>query len=159
MKNILLGSLIFTLLAAAVVLFGVYKNTITKVPPLIPTARLTLGDTTLKVAVADTEDKRVRGLSGQPSLPKGSGLLFSFPDSQTHGIWMKDMHFPIDIIWFDENFTIVDIQASAHPDSYPKVFTPQVNARYILETQAGFSEVHHLLVGENAVFSEVPSDF
>lgn len=148
---------VFTLallaLLAGVGLQVLYRDTVKEVvvpDMLTPTSILTINATAISVAVADTEDLRVRGLSLQPSLPEDTGLLFIFPQSGMHGIWMRNMKFPIDIIWFDEDFRIIDIHHTVTPDSYPEVFTPKLDARYIVEVSAGFSEKHHISVGDTA---------
>ena len=71
----------------------------------IPTATsLFIGDAKIYIEIAKTTAELTRGLSGRPTLAENSGLFFIFPNSGIHGIWMKDMDFPIDIIWLDENY-------------------------------------------------------
>ena len=78
----------------------VQKNEATRagksVQPVQPDM-IRFGDATLSIEIADTADERIRGLSGRPSLPEGTGLLFIFDTQGLHGIWMKDMSFPIDM--------------------------------------------------------------
>lgn len=97
--------------------------------------------------VADTEMLRAKGLSGQNSLGDNKGMLFVFTEPGLHGFWMKDMYFQIDIIWFDENYQIVDVWERALPDSYPKVFIPRLKAKFVLEVPAGFFSEHNLKIG------------
>ena len=93
-------------------------------------------DMTLTVEVAGTRQGRVRGLSGRKSLPPQQGLLFDYMRAGRHGIWMKDMFFPIDIIWLDERMRVVDIKRHALPESYPEIFFPKQPAHYVLEVNA-----------------------
>jgi len=90
----------------------------------------------IKVEIAGTSAERVRGLSGRRDLAPGSGLLFVFPASATYGFWMKEMRFPIDIVWIGEDLRIVHIAPDVAPETYPKVFTPPLPARYVLEMPA-----------------------
>jgi uncharacterized membrane protein (UPF0127 family) len=92
---------------------------------------------TFDVLVADTSSTRSRGLAAVDMLTSREGMLFIFDQSGTHGIWMKDVKYPIDIIWISENFRIVDIKKNAKPESYPEVFRPSKPARYVLEVPAG----------------------
>jgi hypothetical protein len=62
------------------------------------------------------------------------------------------MNFPIDMIWIDENLKVVYIQKSAEPSSYPNSFTPNTNARYVLEVVSGFSENNNLKIGDTIQF-------
>ena len=53
----------------------------------------------IPVEVSDTPAKRQQGLSDRPRLKPGWGMLFVFERSGRHDFWMKDMNFPIDILW------------------------------------------------------------
>jgi uncharacterized membrane protein (UPF0127 family) len=105
--------------------------------PTLETARIKIDGIIFNVLVADTKEERVKGLSGRTGLDARQGMLFVFPDNDQHSIWMKDMKFPIDIIWISENLRIVDIKRDASPESYPESFTNVWPARYVLELSAG----------------------
>jgi len=98
---------------------------------------MTIGTTTLRVEIAETSDAHVKGLSGRSKLTDGTGMLFIFDHPDLYGFWMPDMKFPIDIIWFGDDWHIVDIASDVSPDSYPKVFVPKAKAQYVLEAPAG----------------------
>lgn len=110
-------------------------------------SKVFLGGDEISVFVADNAILREKGLSGQKNLGSNEGMLFVFEEPSLHGFWMKDMHFPIDIIWFDENYQIVDVWERALPDSYPKIFVPSLKAKFVLEVQAGFFSEHNLKMG------------
>lgn len=107
-----------------------------------------LSSQTLKLEIADTDRSRVQGLSGRSNLPDGQGLLFVFPESNYHAFWMKDMRFPIDILWFDEHYRLVDVHERVSPDTYPSVFSPHISAQYVLELPAGFFSKYKIKLGE-----------
>jgi len=94
----------------------------------------------LKVAIANTVETREKGLSGIEKLPDNHSLLFVFPENERYGIWMKGMKFPIDIIWLNENLKVVYFKDNVQPSTYPAIFYPPVDARYVLETNTGFIE-------------------
>src|SRR5947208_11440214 len=52
---------------------------------------------------------RSRGLQGKEGLKKNEGMLFIFEQDGLHRFWMKDMKFPIDIIWIDHRGAIITI--------------------------------------------------
>lgn len=106
----------------------------------VPQKQISVGESWLTVEVADTELARERGLSGRASLKEGTGLLFVFDKDGTWGIWMKDMNFPIDIVWLDASGVVVSVAAEVSPDTYPEVFYPSALARYVLEVPAGYAE-------------------
>lgn len=101
------------------------------------------------VILADTYSKRVSGLSGFPDLEENLGMLFVFDNLGHHGIWMKDMNFPIDIIWLDENLKIIDIKNDISPQTYPKIFFPTEMSLFVLEFNAGFVEREEIEIGDS----------
>jgi len=111
-----------------------------------------IGEASLLAEIADTVEERQQGLSNRVSLDENRGMLFIFDQLSAGGIWMKDMHFSIDIIWIDENQSIIDIKQNAQPDSFPEIFYPQKNAKYVLEVSAGFTKRHNIFVGNQVHF-------
>ena len=102
----------------------------------------------INVEIADTPQERTQGLSGRDPLPDHHGLLFVFEEQNPHGFWMKNMKFPIDIIWFASDGRIVGIQEYASPESYPQVFYPDLPALYALEVNAGFVDTFSIQKGD-----------
>lgn len=117
---------------------------------------VSLGGTVVKVDLATTPEEREKGLSGREMLGENEGLLFVFETPGKYQFWMRDMNFPIDMIWIDSNFnSIVYIQKDATPESFPKAFGPgpeDGEATYVLEVPAGFSEKNSLKVGDRVGF-------
>ena len=94
----------------------------------------------LQVEIAQTPEQQRIGLSHRTKLAEGHGMLFIFNTDDTHSIWMKDMHFPIDIIWIDNTMKVIHIEQNIAPDTYPHSFTPPTPARYVLEVPAGYTK-------------------
>lgn len=111
----------------------------------LPTKNITVGTTTVAVEVADTEALREAGLSSRSALAPGSGMLFQFEHNGDWGIWMKDMRFPIDILFISETGSVVSIDANVSPDTYPQIFYPPLAVRYVLELSAGFARAHGIV--------------
>jgi uncharacterized membrane protein (UPF0127 family) len=107
---------------------------------------------TIRVDIADTEAKREQGLGGRVGLAGDEGMLFIFDHDDEYPFWMKDMHFPIDIIWISSQRSIVDIAPWVTPDSYPHSFAPQAPARYVLELPAGYAQAHGVQIGDTVGF-------
>ena len=107
-----------------------------------------MGGKEITVIIADTKELRENGLSGYKEINSSKGMLFVFSDPGFYGFWMKNMRFPIDIIWFDANRRIVDVWENATPESYPKVHTPVVPAQYVLEVGTGYFANHALKHGD-----------
>lgn len=108
---------------------------------------VTIHNSKIAVDVADTEAKRTQGLSGRESLSYGAGLLMKFDEDGYPGVWMKDMNFPIDIIWIDKDWIVRDVTPSVGPETYPQAFYPKEQIRYILEVPAGFADIRNITIG------------
>jgi len=100
-----------------------------------------------QIEVVDTIDERVMGLSGRSCIKTNQAMLFSFELADKHSFWMKDMKFPIDIVWLDSDKKIVYIVENVEPRSYPRTYTPNTNAQYVLELKSGRSSEIGLKLG------------
>lgn len=142
------SSTLFSLILLAFVVwagwFFFYKNK----PP-----RITFpSGTVINVIIADTPALREKGLSKREILRDDEGMLFVFDTLDRHKIWMKDMYFPIDIIWLDENFKIIDIYKGASISSYPNTFQPQSDAGFVIEVNSGIVSRNNIKVGDVVQF-------
>jgi uncharacterized protein len=108
---------------------------------------LTINGNRITVLVADTEGERQRGLSGRSGLGEGTGLLMKFDTDTSPGIWMKDMNFPIDVLWIDKDWRVVQVTPSIGPESFPAAFYPDQLVRYVLELPAGYADIHNIEAG------------
>jgi uncharacterized membrane protein (UPF0127 family) len=101
-------------------------------------------------------DKQVQdGLAIKNSLNENEGMLFFLGEPRKASFWMKNMKFPIDIIWLDENFSIIHIEQELQPCEsvfYCKSYKPNSEALYVLETIAGFTKKHNMQIGINVDF-------
>lgn len=111
-----------------------------------------IGGQKIKVDLVDTPETRAKGLSGRPSLFEDTGMLFVFDKPDKYAFWMKDMNFPIDIIWISGDQRIVFIKKDARPELYPEAYAPDMDAMYVLEVPAGFAEKYDLKFGDRVVF-------
>lgn len=95
----------------------------------------------INIEIANTPDSRERGLSNRELMDKGQGILFAFEDAGPQCMWMKDMHFSIDILWIRENGIVVRLAEDVAPSTYPdkKFCSDTENVRYVLELVAGTS--------------------
>jgi uncharacterized protein len=91
----------------------------------------------LEFEVVASPEARAQGLSGRSEVPPGYGMLFVFDAPERYGFWMKDMLVSIDIIWLDNDGTIIGIEENVSPATYPKPFYPPRAVRLVLETKAG----------------------
>lgn len=115
------------------------------------TVRILIKDTAVYASVADTMPERMQGLSKTPFLPDNVVKLFAFGSTGKHSIWMKDMNYPLDIMWVDEDGVIVHIEPNVSPDSYPESYAPPTPALYVIEANAGFTASNSIAVGDKVV--------
>lgn len=108
------------------------------------TVSAVVGGVETKMYVADTTEKITKGLSDVEKLEENEGMLFVFPDEGERIFWMKDMNFPLDILWFNSNNEIVHIEENVLPENYPDKYGEGVSAQYIMEFNAGFVEKNDL---------------
>ena len=131
----------------------IYKHTVSlSVSNTKDTKQIKLAGVNLTVDLATDDATREQGLSARNNLSEDQGMLFIFDTPGHYAFWMKDMNFPIDMIWIDQNLKVVYIQKDAEPSSYPNLFTPKVNAKYVLEVFSGFSEKNNLKIGDSVQF-------
>ena len=102
----------------------------------------------ISLIIAKSNESRMKGLSGLKSLSNDKAMLFVFDEIGDYGIWMKDMKFPLDIMWLNEQKEIIHLEQDISPDTFPKVYYPKEKSVYVLETNAGFAKNNNLTVGK-----------
>ncbi len=112
-------------------------------------------DVCIEAEVADSPESRQLGLMFRESMPENRGMLFVFPQEGKYNFWMKNMNFPLDMIWVDSNYTIVEIKENMLPcrDSCP-VIAPSKEASFVLEVAVGFVKKNKLEVSDKIVIKK-----
>ena len=115
---------------------------------------------TIQAEIADTTQKRAKGLMYRDSLAKDRGMLFTFTEPQLWTFWMKNTRISLDIIWMDSKKRIVHIErnvptCSRTDDGCPQ-YQPNDNAMYVLELAAGVADALKLQRGSVLKF-QTPS--
>jgi len=123
--------------------------------PSLTKTKIYVGETEIPVEIADTFQKRQKGLSERESLAKGEGMLFVFAQKDIQPpFWMKKMEFAIDIIWIDDN-KIVQINEDVPapepdtPNSELKFYSSNQPIDYVLEVNAGFVDENDIKIGDD----------
>ena len=141
--------LAFLVLSVIIIIAGyfMYKNSSSKSNKICIE-----GKTCFYAEIADTLGERERGLSGKQSLGDDKGMLFIFEEETLPGFWMKDMKFPIDKLWIDENKKIVGIEKNMQPCEEGKecpVFYPSRDIMYVFEINSGLSDAYGFEEGDS----------
>lgn len=104
----------------------------------------------VSMAIASTDEQRIRGLSGLENMNENQGMMFLFDEPKKQGFWMNKMNFPIDVIWLDSNGKVVHIEKKLEPCKILlacPVYNPQVDSLYVIELQSGFTDDHSMKKG------------
>lgn len=113
-------------------------------------ASVGIGDHMFSAEVVSTPDKLAKGLGKRKKLCDSCAMLFVFQKAGRHSFWMKDMLFPIDIIWIKEN-RIAFIEKNVQT-SFDGVLTPKTDADAVLEINAGKTDELGFDVGDEIMF-------
>jgi uncharacterized membrane protein (UPF0127 family) len=106
------------------------------------------------IELASDWPQRIRGLSHRPSMAEGWGMLFLFPNDVRHAFTMKQMHFPLDLIFIDGVGKVVDIVSDARPNQVR--LAPTQSYRYVLELNAGTARTHGIRLGDRLTLTSLP---
>ncbi len=111
----------------------------------------------INVDEAKTVAERTLGLSGRTEIAIDQGMLFYFDSPGKPSFWMKDMKFPIDIVWI-LNDEVVDITAEVPIEENVatgnlKSYLPKSEVNRVLELKSGWSSKHDLKVGDKVKLS------
>lgn len=116
-----------------------------------PRAEVVFPDRTrVTVEIADTDQKRQRGLMFREKMAPNEGMIFLFEEAGFYPFWMKNTLIPLDMFWLDADGRVVSIAHSVPPckaDPCP-TYPPSGNAIYVVETVAGFAKQHKVSVGD-----------
>ena len=152
---------ILAVIAVIIVVGYFYKNPQKLSNIQTPQKIVKIAEVSIPVELADTDEKRVKGLSGRSSFDEKSGMLFVFDNKQiTPVFWMKDMQIPLDIIWIgsgkivkiDEN---VPAPVAGTPDTKLTNYSPGSPIDYVLEVNSGFSGKNKIKAGDSVDLSGI----
>lgn len=157
----------FVLVGSFIILVGllVKNSSRISIPGITPAVSsesqntVKIGGKTLEVDIADTPEKREKGLSGKTDLSGDRGMLFIFESAdKNRGFWMKGMLIPLDLIWIkgglvvkiDEN---VEPPKAGTPDASLPIYMPGQAVDQVLEVRGGYSNANGISVGSKV---EIP---
>lgn len=112
----------------------------------MPTVHLKISGHTLSAEVAYTHKNRTRGLMYRKSVDKNRGMLFVFPETSHHSMWMVNTNIPLSIAFLDESGTILNIV-----DMLPRTKTKHSAAsaaKYALEMNLGWFKAREIETGQ-----------
>lgn len=146
------------ILLAAVALSGCADNGDNRAddgnaPPPLPTTAVRLGNRVFTLEIARTDESRQRGLMHRQSLPPDRGMLFIFDQEAPRGFWMKNVPFPLDLVFLDGQRRVVDVKRLL-PLDLRSTYGAKT-AQYAIELNAGAAADAGLKIGDTV---DLPPD-
>jgi len=100
-----------------------------------------------KIAIADTDKKKMYGLMNLDYLPQNQGMLFIFEPSQVVNMWMKNTRISLDMIFIDADNEIALVASNAEPYSL-SLISSQKEVKKVLEINGGLANKLGIKAGQ-----------
>jgi len=120
-----------------------------------PRDSLKINDMVFNVEIFDTNEEIKNGLSNRNEIKKNQGALFVFNEPGFYSFWMKNMLFPVDIIWINDKKEVVFIKKDFQPcriEEDCQNIIPNKKAKYVLEIKAGIADKIDIKIGNKTIF-------
>ena len=120
----------------------------------VETATIMVGGEHFRVELATTEADKRQGLMHRKRFPPGTGMLFVYNRPRPVSFWNKDVLFPIDILFFDQNNALIRTDTHVPPCPNPECPRYRVGdpVKYVLELPAGTADRLELRSGNRLQF-------
>lgn len=109
----------------------------------------------LNVRIADSLELRYIGLSQTEELTRGEGMLFVHEEPGEYRYMMRDMNFPLDILFVDRTGVVTTIHRSAEPED-PVETHYGGKGMYVLEVPGGYANETGTDVGDRIAIAGYP---
>lgn len=151
----IIAALIVVVLIICGVLF-LWHVVLSKNPnPPLKTGQISIGKNIFTVELATTTIEQARGLSFRANLAEGTGMLFAFSPG-VQRFWMKDMNFPIDMIWIAGDKVAGFAQNAAPQPGVAfwnlTIYTSPAGVDNVLEVNAGTVARDGITIGDPVAF-------
>ena len=158
MKKVLLAFTLLLIVLGAMYLTQSYLKGKGSFSFFKKTPIITINGQSFKAITAVSQQEQEVGLSETESLQQDQGMIFLFEKPDYYSFWMKNMKFPIDIIYINQD-TIVTIKTNAQPpknnQESPIIYTPTKPSDKVLEIQAGLSEKYKFKNGDKVKYENL----
>ncbi|HWY79637.1 MAG TPA: DUF192 domain-containing protein [Candidatus Sulfotelmatobacter sp.] len=144
-NKIIIGFIIILLLFSGYIMYQINTT------PL-PKSRITIDNHSFLIEVATNSAQQQLGLSKRTTLPQNQGMLFIFKTPDRYAFWMKDMNFPLDLIFINNNKIVTIYQNVPEPkngNTNLPIYTPDESANQVFEINAGLSKQYGFKKGDS----------
>ena len=103
----------------------------------------------INVEIAENNQEWYQGLSNRDNLCDACGMYFIFPTKDKLDFVMRDMKFPLDIIFIEDD-KIINIAANLAPEGSDtkNIYSSLSKANRVLEVNAGYCEKYGIKEGD-----------
>ncbi|MEK7551621.1 MAG: DUF192 domain-containing protein [Patescibacteria group bacterium] len=139
----LLSILIATIIFSSIIFLFFLKT---------PTPRVLINGKSFNAEIVKSSKDQAIGLAKYKKISKDFGMLFIFDNKGYYGFWMKNMKFPIDIIFISDNKITTIFKNVDYPkngNSNLQGYKPDVPSDMVFEVNAGISNKYNFQKGDS----------
>jgi uncharacterized protein len=109
-----------------------------------------IGNSVINVEIAESDAERQRWLMFRnEEFPLNSAMILVYPTSDLYALWLLNIQYNLDIMWFNEEGKLVYLIRDARPcenplDPHNCTFKTNVPAKYIVVSTEGFIKEHNI---------------
>ena len=112
--------------------------------------KLLVKDLVLDCEVAVRKEEQKQGLSGREDLDLNKGMMFLFDKTGRFSIWMRDMHFSLDIMCLNMEYKVCEM--ACLDKAFQGLYTPNYPVKAIIEMPSGSLKRHAIRIGDQVEF-------
>ena len=126
-----------------------------------PKGTVRINDDVITVEIAETAAQKERWLMFRnDKLPLDSAMLLKYDKPDLYSVWLLNIQYNLDLIWFDENGNAVYIIKNAAPcklplDTVDCTYKNTKTAVYVMAATAGFMQYHKITLGSKMTIISV----
>jgi len=113
----------------------------------------------ISLEIEESPEGLQRGLMHREEFPSGNGMLLKFGKDSPANIWMKNVNFPLDVIYIQDG-KVVDMFKNAKPDMGDGLFDhiKGVMCDMVLELPAGDADKYKIELGSMFGFNDLRNE-
>lgn len=118
-----------------------------------PKGTVRINDDVVTVEIAETAAEKQRWMTfRQDRLPLDTAMLIKYDEPDLHEVWMLNIEYNLDLIWFDEAGNTVYLIRNAAPcenvvETVSCTYKTTKMALYVMVGTSGFIEEHDIAAG------------
>lgn len=126
-----------------------------------PKGTVRIGDDVITVEIAETAAEKQRWMTfRQDRLPLDTAMLIKYDEPDLYEVWMLNIEYNLDLIWFDESGNAVYMIKNAPPcenvvETVSCTYKTTKRALYVMAATSGFIDEHDIAVGSKMTIVSV----